>query len=460
MITDEPPEATVPLSRLQAIAVRSYVLLDSLANRIIWCLEHRAKSSRLFIGCMIGLLVLISFRHAAHAQAANTPHLIDSEVSTAYSLAIQFDLLGNAIALAQYIFATLAGLTVIINCMAYYIRNQSIKGLGQVVLSSVLRLGVPFVIIGIAPTVLPAISLVGLQIADVVTGTPNSGYGNGTYADAPPPDTIQTILSDLYNKTFGAATNNNHVTVTPSNIARFGENIGFTIIDEASCVIENGGTWDAKATPSCTNTATANTGETYRSDSQVMQVIIILAIGIIGTFIFIAVELVIAYLQIYIVLPIAAFSLGFLGAPATRQYGAGYWTVVVGALLKFVTVVFTIGFAITLANQWATILGGITFAKPVNGQAGQTDVHALEVAISYSMAAFSLLYIIRVLPALFQGVLNGASGSAEGNQAEYQGQFVGRSMQSPGAGLARSGRSPANPGQTIPGSPTRYGGPS
>jgi hypothetical protein len=352
---------------------------------------------------------------------------MDDEVNTAYSLAIQFDLLGNAIALAQYIFATLAALTVIINVMAYYIRNQSIKGAGQVVLSSVLRLGVPFVIIGIAPTVLPTVSLVGLQIADIVTGTADSTYGVGTYADAPPPTDIQGILSALYNKTFGHG--NTGVTVTPSNIARFGENIGFTIIDEAACSAD-GGNWNNLT---CTTPAGQNTGQTYQSDSQVMQIVIVLAVGIIGTFIFIAVELVIAYMQIYIVLPIAAFSLGFLGSPATRQYGSGYWTVVVGALVKFVTVVFTIGFAITMANEWANILGGITIGTPANNANGNvTDVKALKISIAYSMASFSLLYIIRVLPSLFMGVLNGNSGSADGNQAEYQAQNVGRTFASGG----------------------------
>jgi hypothetical protein len=101
--------------------------------------------------------------------------------------------------------------------------------------------------------------------------------------------------------------------------------------------------------------------------------------------------------------------------------------------VKFVTVVFTIGFAITMANEWANILGGITIGTPANNANGNvTDVKALKISIAYSMASFSLLYIIRVLPSLFMGVLNGNSGSADGNQAEYQAQNVGRTFASGG----------------------------
>ena len=450
---------TIAPTRFQVIALKSYFWIERLSNRILWCLEHRSKSSRVVVGCLLALLVLATYRHPVHAQPAAGTHLLQDEIQTAYSISTTFDLLGNAIAFAQYLFATLAALTVIINVLAHYIRNQTIRGLGQVVLSSILRLGIPFVIIGLAPTIVPSIAFIGLQIAGSVANRPE--INNGGYTDAPPPASVQDTLSDLYNNTFGATFNNGQVAVSPSNIAQFGEDIGFTLIDKAACAIQTGAA--ANPTSNCANANSAdpsNTPQTYNSNSQVMQTIIVLCIGIIGTFVFIAIELVIAYLQIYLVLPIAAFSLGFLGAPATAQYGNGYWTVVVTALLKFVTVVFTIGFAITLANDWAITIANTNYNTLT--KAGATDVGALETTIGFSMAAFSLLYIVRVLPSLFGGLLSGSSGSAEGNQAEYQSQGTGaRAFGGGGSGglrMSTGGKAPYQGGLgMVPGVPSPGG---
>jgi hypothetical protein len=459
-------EGFQPQTRLDAIAAKTYGWIERTATKILWCIENRPKSTRLVLASVFFLLAILSYRHVAHAQTTSgqTPnHLLQDEVTRGYAIALNFNILQNSLTIAQYFFATLAALTVIVNVLAYYIRSQTIVGLGQVVLSSILRLGIPFVVIGLAPSVVPAISLIGLQLAGDVSGQANSYSSYSTNNIGPDPGTVENIISALYNETFGQGVT--AIDVSPSNIAQFGENIGFTIIDQSACVI-NGGTWTpTDAQPCYIASQPNNDGTTYNSNDQVMQTIIVLSIGIIGTFIFIAVELVIAYLQVYLILPVAAFSLGFLGSPATRRFGENYWTLVVGTLLKFVTIVFTIGFAITIANDWAVQLGTInltpstsTTCSPMSTTTCQatTNTGALKVAIGYSMAAFSLLYIIRVLPSLFGGLLSGNVGSADGSQAEYQTQGVGaRGVDrglggGSGAGLARTGRA-TQPGSTMVG---------
>ena len=429
-------EGFEPQTRLDEIAARSYGWIERTAARILWCIENRPKSTRFALVSIFFLLAVLSYHHVAHAQSADgqTPNsLLQDEISRAYAIATNFNILQNALTVAQYLFGTLAALTVIVNVMAYYIRSQTIVGLGQVVLSSILRLGIPFVVIGLAPSVVPAISLIGLQLAGDVSGQANAYSSYSTDTIGPNPATVEGIISTLYNDTFGGGATS--IDVSPSHIAQFGENIGFTIIDQSACVI-NGGTWTATDAKPCAGArVNTNDGTTYNSNDQVMQTIILLSIGIIGTFVFIAVELVIAYLQVYLILPVAAFSLGFLGAPATRRFGENYWTLVVGTLLKFVTIVFTIGFAITIAQDWAQQLGNINLnaSTPTNCTVTttpacqpMTNTGALKVAIGYSMAAFTLLYIIRTLPSLFAGLLTGGVGSADQNQAEYQTQNVGQ----------------------------------
>lgn len=415
-------ESFVPSTPIAAFALRCNTLIEQFSFRTLWYLEHRPKSLRLFLGSIIGLFVMTSMGHAAHAQQNVTP-LLKDEIDNAFKLSNNFNLLGNAIALAQYLFATLAAITLIINVLAYYIRNQSVRGLGQVVLTSILRLGIPFLIIGLAPTVLPTISLIGLQVADVVTNQTGPNYGLAAPGTVVRPEFIEGALSTLYADIFNPGS---AVIVSPSNIAALGENIGFTIIDKADCAL-TGRIFDAGQTPPCPppdpTLAKVQSSAVSEQEKMIMGYIIPLAIGIIGTFVFIAVELVIAYFQVYLILPVAAFSLGFLGSPATRQYGANYWTLVVGTLIKFVSLVFTIGLAMQVATDWAGRLSGIDF-NSLNSSTS-TAVGALKTAIGYSMAAFTLFYIIRVLPSLFAGLLSGNLGSADGNQAEYMTQQAG-----------------------------------
>lgn len=430
-------DSNPPLTLFEKFAARTLSYVDELSARISFVMATRPTATRCSIAAFMVIGLMFAFQHRAHAA----PSMMQDEIQTAYNISFNFGIFDNSIALAQYIFATLAGITIIVQIVSHYIRNQTIQGLGKTILSSVLSLGIPFVIIQIAPIVLPVISLVGLQIADIITGNTTSNVGNS--GTTPDPGALHGALNVVYNSTFGAATGS--VDVTPTAIVDQGIKMAWPLLMHVQ-----------QATTAGQGSAAGSTGiglndTVFSANQMITGFVLALSIGIIGAFVFIAVELVLAYLQIYLVLPVAAFSLGFLGSPATRQFGQGYWVIVVQALLRFATIVFVIGFAMSLATLWDLDVANYTIGT-VRAGVANGDVGIMKQAISAAAVTFSLLYIVRTLPTMFGAILTNSFAGADGNQAESQlgmaGQrFGGRGSILPG-GIRAGGRTVSTPGQT------------
>ncbi len=280
--------------------------VDSISNRVTNLIETRPNTWRFLIASFMVVALVLMVARRAHGQ-----QLLQKPIEIGFDLAYSKNIFYNSIALAQDIFATLAGLTVIVRGLAYYIKNQSVHGLGQVILSSVLSLGLPFVIISIAPTIIPSVSMVGLQVADIITGNTGSQIGDVTPVNGViPPDQVKGEISNLYHNLFPSGNVNE---VSPTTIVNTGVELGYPLIQRAVKIEQ------ADATPTAGQNSTL-----FNSEQSFATIIEYLGIATIGAFIFIAVELVMAYLQVYLVLPVAAFTLGFLGSPATRSFGTGY----------------------------------------------------------------------------------------------------------------------------------------
>lgn len=385
------------------VSARVVYFVDLIANRLSNLVEKRPNTSRFLIASFVALVLVLMVARRAHGQ-----QLLQKPIEIGFDLAYSKNIFYNSIALAQYIFATLAGLTVIVRGLAYYIKNQSVRGLGQVILSSVLSLGLPFVIISIAPTIIPSVSMVGLQVADIVTGNAGSQIGDVTPVNGViPPDQVKGEITNLYHNMFSSSANVNEV--SPSTIVNTGVELGYPLIQRAVQIQQT------DATPT-----TGQNSTMFNSEQSFATIIEYLGIATIGAFVFIAVELVMAYLQVYLVLPVAAFTLGFLGLPATRSFGTGYWQAVIQALVRFTTILFVIGFALTLADTYRAYFATIVTAQIPT--AGTPDI-TFKGAITAAGLSFALLYIVRVLPSMFMSIVSGATIGAEGSTGnfEYQG---------------------------------------
>ncbi len=433
-------ECAVRRTIIQALSLWLYDFVENTASRTSGAIEKHPGKARVAVAVFVVIGLIVAFTRQAHAQVPTSSSMLQNEINFAYNFAQYWRVFDYSLGLAQYLFATLAGLTVIVNVLAYYIRNQTIQGLGQTVLTSVLRLGLPFVIILAAPTILPAIPLIGLEIADIVTGAPYSSVANMTHSGLPLPAEIEQVLTDVYNAALGGPNNHIITALSPKAIVDEGVSIGYPLLQQMqTATAANQGNGTGINGPGLNSAV-------YNSNNMILGFVLAMAIGIIAMFTFIAVELVLAYLQIYLVLPVAAFTLGFLGSPATRQFGAGYWRVVVQALLRFTTVIFVVGFAMALAEASKGILTAITIQPVTPNAQVPVDAGLLKKAISAFIITSSIFALVRALPNLFGAVLSGADVGIETSQFENQaggiaqqgmggfGRFGG------GTPLARTGR--------------------
>ncbi len=452
----EPVEASTPAApvivpptniagRLALLGMR---FVERASHAIAVGLVRYPLQARLVIGCLLVLSILMMFTHHARAQAVmqpppipTGPSLLQDEINVVYDLETNWGIFDKALGLAATLFASLAVLSVMVAGVSYYINNQSIKGLGQLILTRVLSLGIPFLIITTAPTLFPLVALVGLHVADTVTGQSNAAVAQMPIDGLPSPDNVQGALTDVFYNTWAGVDGYNQIQISPRSIVSEGVVIAWPLVQ----------VWQKLSTAQpCTKTGPDGTclnNPDYQQDQMLMGFVLTIAIGIIAMFTFIAVELILAYIQIYLVLPVAAFSLGFLGSPATRHFGEGYWNVVAQSLLRFVSIVFVIGFACVLAEKWDGDFS--VMEQAVLNKAGTGGSYGvLKLAVSALIVTGSLFVIVRALPGMFAAVLFGGPGSGAEGLANTEGQanMIG-SRTGPGS-ISRTGR--ANPGTVSP----------
>ena len=420
MSTDATPLDATPFARFCRVSAG---WIERSAVRLQEMIEARPRQFRILTAALLVIAVIIFTRRVASSQY----HMLQNPIDDAYSISAA--LFANSFNIANTIFVSLAFLTVIISVVASYIRNQSFQAVGQLVLTQVLRLGIPFLIIQAAILFVPTISITGLQIAGNLGGAP----AVAGYASAVPPSVgeLQGDVESTFASVWAVGT-----PLNPESIVQFGTDMGWTMMQK---------TFEATIGTHQSTTATQQTANGYDPQGQSIETVFLsfslaMCIGVIGAFVFIAVELVLAFVQVYLALPLGAWMLGFLGSPATRSFGAGYWNMVVYSLLRFVIVIFIIGFGMAIANQWQTeVIATMNSLQPLqlqnpnqinlNDLQNSQNVKAFKTIISTAFMSFSLLYIIRSLPQMLLGVVTGASFSAAGN-SEAEGRL------NEGAGMA------------------------
>lgn len=441
---DEAPDAPAEIparSVVELLACGAMRFVERASDAIAFVLARYPTQARLVIGSVFVLSMLMMFTHRAHAAAlppAPIPtgqSLLQDEINVVYDLETNWDIFDKALGLAATLFATLAILSVMVAGVSYYINYQSIKGLGQLVLTRVLSLGIPFLIITTAPTLFPLVALMGLHIADTVTGQSNAAVAQMPIGGLPSPDDVQNSLTNVFYSTWAGVDGYNQIAITPRNIVSEGVQIAWPLIQ----------LWQKLSLDTNIPGTVPGAGGTdlnsayFQQQNMIMGFVLTIAIGIIAMFTFIAVELILAYIQIYLVLPVAAFSLGFLGSPATRHFGAGYWNVVAQSLLRFVSIVFVIGFACVLAEKWNGDFRALEQTVYAEAKAGQ-DYALLKLAITAFVVTGSLFVIVRALPGMFAAVLFGGPGAGAEGLANSEGQFnaIGSRL-GPGS-ISRTGR--------------------
>jgi type IV secretion system protein TrbL len=327
----------------------------------------RPRTSRAIIAALLSVgFVGHNLTHPAHANVLNE---IETTVEGATA-----GWMGNALALAQLIFLALAGLVIVTNIVTYYMAFETVRGMFSVILRSLLTIGIPYVVLQLAPTTVGAVIGYAMTISNDVTG-----------GSAPPvtPDQVWmegvTIGWGLFQNTFNAVMSSHYL----FNLGNLGNDLGFDFNQALVDLI-------------------------FLVASGVLCVIMIAA------FTFIAVELVMAFLQAYFCLPLGAWGLGFMATSPTSSIAMSWWRGLIQVLIRFIAVLACVSFAQNIGLQWEGDLARIVPnfnhlpAWDGNGTPPPVDIGALKTIISFALGAVALLYIVLNLPRLAESILSGA----------------------------------------------------
>ena len=324
--------------------------------------KTRLIISAVFGACVVGRLMV----HPAHAQVLNS---IETTVEGATA-----GWLGNALALAQLIFLALAGLVLVTNIVTYYMAFETVRGMFSVILRSLLNIGIPYIILQLAPNTVGAVIGYAMTISGDVTG-----------GAAPP--------------------------VTPDQVWLIGVNIGWGLLQNAFNAIQQ--------SHFVFNPLNAGSDLGYDLTQGAVDLIFIIAAALlcvvmIAAFTFIAVELVMAFLQAYFCLPLGAWALGFSATSATSNIAMGWWRGLIQVMVRFIAVLAVVSFAQNIGNQWQADIAAITpnwnNLPQWNGAGAPPAVNigALKTIISFGLGSLALLYIVVNLPSLAVSILSGA----------------------------------------------------
>jgi type IV secretion system protein TrbL len=304
--------------------------------------------------------------HVAHAQVLNA---LETTVEGATG-----GWLGRAIGVAQAIFLVLVGWTIMYNIVYYYVAFETVRGMFGVISRTVLSVAIPWLVLfQWAPT----------SVATVIGWATNIGNDivGGT---APPP--------------------------TPDNVVILGINIGWGLLQKSFVAVQTSHFQFSVLT------AASDLG--YDATQMFVDVIFVLAafllcIVMIAAFTFIAVELVMAFLNAYFVLPLGAWTLGFTATPGTAGIGMSWWTALIQVSVRFIAILAAVSFAQNIGLQWQAQLAAIVpnWNQLPNGGGGTPppiDIGALKTMISMALGACALLYLVMNLPRLASSIISGA----------------------------------------------------
>jgi hypothetical protein len=339
---------------LERLAYGSAVNFDRFLSWLSYVLVAHPKKMRAFMGALFIMSMVggIVTRHPAHAQVLNS---IETTVEGATG-----GWLANAIEVAKEIFMVLIGWTIMYNIVFYYMSFETVRGMFSVILRSLMHVAIPYLVLFVwAPT----------SVGTVITWAVN-------------------ISGDI--------TNNTAPPVRPDAVVTEGVNIGWGLLQKSfNAVQQSHFQFDFR---------NAGNDLGYDATQMFVDVLFVLAAAIlcvvmIAAFTFIAVELVMAFLNAYFVLPLGAWTLGFMGTPGTSNIGMSWWTALIQVSVRFIAILAAVSFAQNIGLQWQTDLAGVTTGwnqlpqgPPGGGAPPPVDIGALKTIISMALGACALLY--------------------------------------------------------------------
>lgn len=330
---------------------------------------HPGKT-RAIIVCVFGIGIAgPMFMHPAHAQVLNT---IETTVENATG-----GWLANALVIAKEIFMVLVGWLLMYNIVAYYMAFETVRGMFSVILRTLLNIGIPYLVLSWAPTTVGTVMGWALAIdGNIDTG----GAAPPTTPDAVVKEGVQIgwgLLQNAFNAIQGS-----HF-VFSLNPAQMGNDLGYDFTQGFV-------------------------------DLVFLVAAAVLCVVMIAAFTFIAVELVMAFLQAYFCLPLGAWTLGFMATPATSGIAMGWWRGLIMVGVRFIAILACVSFAQNIGLQWQADLANIVpnwnHLPQWNG-AGQpppVDIGALKIILSMALGAMALLYLVFNLPSLAASIVSGA----------------------------------------------------
>jgi hypothetical protein len=335
-------------------------VLGDLCLRFIAMLEQRPGAARVVLGGFAIVVATLTMSQGVHAG------LLD-DVQNQFQAGTA-NWMTNALTVANALFAMLAVIVIAYNMVAYYLAFESVKGMVVVILKTMLSLGLPWLILILAPNLLGNLVGAAQQLATGVTGN----NFNGVTADA----LLNTGLGIGWGLLKGSfqVFSQTHFTFNPLNP---GGSLGADAVQLVADVI-------------------------------FVVLALVLCVSMIFAFTFIAVEYLLAFMQALFSLPLGAWALGFMATPGTSGMAAGVWSGIIQTMVRFVAILAGATFAENVAQNWNNGLNAVVGNWGQLTAGGAIDTDAFKTILSYTLGAFALLYIVRQLPQLAMAALSGA----------------------------------------------------
>lgn len=290
--------------------------------------------------------------------------------------------MGGAIGVAQGLFLVLAGLTFIFQLAMYYGQHRTFVGTIPMLAVMLLNFGVPYLLISNAGSTLANVTSIAQYIAGNVTGTTSIAH-------------------------------------TPSDIATTGGTLASTILQDLfsaimAATLASGGT-------SIWGLITGNAGAAISSIYEILVNGLLMVTGLVCAafifiaFVMIALEYLMAHIQILITLPARAWTIGLHGAPVTAPYAGAFWGVVIGQIVRFIVILEVVLLATQIASGWVTDINGLLaghFVSVVTGNGTinfQGDLHLFKAMLSLAGASIGLAWLVRRVGDLADGANTGGA---------------------------------------------------
>lgn len=329
-------------------------VLGVMRGVLMYTLDHPRKV-RVVLGLGVVGVIGVSFGRVAHGQALDT---IDQQFTNATN-----GWMGNSVLLAQNLFALLAFIMIAYNLVANYIAFSSERAMALTIVRSMMSFGVPYIILFFAvPTFLNDLLQNAGVIATSITGRDFTG-------------------------------------TTVDQIWQLGVKIGFGLLQAS---------WGEITKSHAGFNPLAFDFQQLLADALFLIFGLVLMIMIIASFVFIAVEYMLAKIQAIFAIPLGAWALGFSGSPATGGFASGAWSAILQTMVRYVAILAAVALSVNIANSWLVGIHQAVQAGTKLSPDGSVDFGFLRMMISYGVTSVALWMITLRLPTMASAILSGA----------------------------------------------------